>query len=273
MPSEDKKELEDRVALITGAAGAIGKAISDGFLRAGACVTLVDVDQSRLEEFKQALCAKYDIERILWVVADVRDSRQIRRAFDGTVEKFGHLDILVNNAAVTQINPVETVSDEDIDLIIDTDLKGYIKCAREAVRLMKKSNTRGALLFISSKNGLVGASDKCLYSAAKGGGLTLARALAKELGPFGIRVNTICPDAVTEGSYLWRKGGGYIEGTAERYNISIEEIPDYYKERCALKANITPTDVANAAIFLVSEKSARITGAILSVDGGVAFVR
>ena len=76
-----------------------------------------------------------------------------------------------------------------------------------------------------------------------------------------------------EGSYLWRKGGGYLEGTAERYNIPVEEIPNYYKERCALKTNIDPVDIANAAIFLVSEKSAKITGTILSVDGGVAFVR
>jgi enoyl-[acyl-carrier-protein] reductase (NADH) len=76
-----------------------------------------------------------------------------------------------------------------------------------------------------------------------------------------------------EGSYLWRKGGGYLEGPAERYNIAIDEIPNYYKERCALKTNISPEDIANAAIFLVSGKSAKITGTILSVDGGVAFVR
>ncbi len=268
-----EKELQGQVALVTGAAGAIGRAISSGFLQAGACVTLVDIDSARLEAFTQELSAHYEGENVLSVVADVKDSSQVKHAFDVTVNKFGRFDILVNNAAVTQINPIDELSDEDIDLIIDTDLKGYIKCAREAVKLMKQSETRGALLFISSKNGLQGASKKCLYSAAKGGGLTMARALAKELGPFGIRVNTICPDAVMEGSYLWRKGGGYLEGTAERYNITIDEVPEYYKERCALKTNITPEDIANAAVFLVSERSAKITGAILSVDGGVAFVR
>ena len=268
-----EKELQDRVALVTGAAGAIGRAISNGFLDAGACVTLVDIDQARLEEFTQELSVQYEEERILSVVADVKDSSQVKHAFDLTVEKFGRFDILVNNAAVTQINPIDELSDADIDLIIDTDLKGYIKCAREAVKIMKRSKTPGALLFISSKNGLLGASKKCLYSAAKGGGLTMARALAKELGPFGIRVNTICPDAVMEGSYLWRKGGGYLEGTAERYNIPVEEIPKYYKNRCVLKTNIDPVDIANAAVFLVSEKSAKVTGTILSVDGGVAFLR
>jgi NAD(P)-dependent dehydrogenase (short-subunit alcohol dehydrogenase family) len=268
-----EKELHGQVALITGAAGAIGRAISIGFLDAGACVTLVDYDQTRLGQFEQELSAKYPQKTILSVVADVKDSEQITHAFNATLERFGQLTILVNNAAVTQIKPIDELSDEDIDLIIDTDLKGYIKCAREAVKIMKRSQTPGALLFISSKNGLLGAAKKCLYSAAKGGGLTMARALAKELGPFGIRVNTICPDAVMEGSYLWRKGGGYLEGTAERYNIPVEEIPEYYKNRCALQTNIDPVDIANAAVFLVSDKSAKVTGTILSVDGGVAFVR
>ena len=268
-----EKELQGQVALITGAAGAIGRAISFGFLDAGACVTLVDYDQTRLVEFEQELSVKYQQKNILSVVADVKDSKQIKHAFDATLERFGRVNILVNNAAVTQINPIDELSDEDIDLIIDTDLKGYIKCAREAVKIMKQSKTPGALLFISSKNGLLGAAKKCLYSAAKGGGLTMARALATELGPFGIRVNTICPDAVMEGSYLWRKGGGYLEGTAERYHIPVEEIPAYYKNRCALKTNIDPVDIANAAVFLVSDKSAKVTGTILSVDGGVAFVR
>jgi NAD(P)-dependent dehydrogenase (short-subunit alcohol dehydrogenase family) len=268
-----EKELQGQAALVTGAAGAIGRAISDGFLQAGACVTLVDIDQARLTSFAEELAATYAKEQILTVAADVKDSEQIKQAFKATVETFGRFDILVNNAAVTQINPVDQLSDDDIDLIIDTDLKGYIKCAREAVKIMKQTETKGALLFISSKNGLLGAAQKCLYSAAKGGGLTMARALAKELGPCGIRVNTICPDAVMEGSYLWRPGGGYLESTAERYQIPLEEIPEYYKNRCALNTTIDPVDVANAAVFLVSAKSAKITGAILSVDGGVAFVR
>jgi NAD(P)-dependent dehydrogenase (short-subunit alcohol dehydrogenase family) len=180
--------------------------------------------------------------------------------------------MLVNNAAATQIKAVDLLSDEDIDLIIDTNLKGYVKCAREAVRIMKASGTRGSLLFISSKNGLAGAANKSLYCATKGGELTMARSLALELGEFGIRVNTICPDAVLEGSGLW-EDDNYRLGTAARYNISEEEIPDYYKQRCALKTNIKPEDVANAALFLLSDHAAKLTGAILTVDGGVAFVR
>jgi NAD(P)-dependent dehydrogenase (short-subunit alcohol dehydrogenase family) len=271
MNAEDL-DLKNQVALITGGAGAIGRAIGEGLIGVGAKVVLIDIDENRLRQFEQELTAKYDGGSVLAVVADVCDSRQVKRAFDLALSEFGRLDILVNNAAVTQIKPVDALSDDDIDIMIDTNLKGYVKCAREAVRIMKQSGTKGSLLFISSKNGLVGASNKSLYCASKGGELTLARALAKELGVFGIRVNTICPDAVLEGSSLW-EDDAYRLGTAKRYGISEEEIPDFYKERAALKTNIEPQDVANAALFLVSERAAKITGAVITVDGGVAFVR
>ena len=262
----EKSDLTDQVALITGGAGAIGRAIGEGLVKVGAKVVLVDIDEIRLMQFQQELAAKYGAGSVLPVVADVCDSQQVKQAFELALTEFGRLDILVNNAAVTQVKSVDALSDEDIDL------KGYVLCAREAVKIIKESRTKGSLLFISSKNGLVGASDKSLYCATKGGELTLARALAKELGKFGIRVNTICPDAVLEGSSLWADDN-YRLGTAKRHGISEEELPDYYKERSALKTNIQPEDIANAALFLVSNQAAKITGAIITVDGGVAFVR
>jgi NAD(P)-dependent dehydrogenase (short-subunit alcohol dehydrogenase family) len=265
-------DLAGQVALITGGAGAIGRAIGKGLLAAGAHVALVDIAQGRLQELLAELAVQFGPGRALAIVADVCDSDQVRQAFDRTVEQFGRLDILVNNAAVTEIKAVDALTDPDIDRIIDTNLKGYVKCAREAAGIMKRSGTKGSLLFISSKNGLLGAPNKSLYCATKGGELALARALAQELGEFGIRVNSICPDAVLEGSALWEEGS-YRSGTAKRYNISEAEIPEYYRQRCALKTNIEPADVANAALFLLSSAAAKITGTILSVDGGVAFVR
>jgi NAD(P)-dependent dehydrogenase (short-subunit alcohol dehydrogenase family) len=264
--------MAGRVAIITGGAGAIGRALGKGLVQAGAKVALVDVDKSRLEQFHQELVADYGPGSSLTIVADVRDTAQVSAAFDRTLREFGRLDILVNNAAVTQVRAIDILTDEEIDATIDTNLKGYFKCAREAVKIMKETGTKGSLLFISSKNGLVGASEKSLYCATKGGELTMARALAKELGRYGIRVNTICPDAVLEGSGLWADDD-YRLSTARRYNISEAEIPAYYRDRCALKTNIDPEDVANAALFLLSEQSAKITGAILTVDGGVAYVR
>jgi NAD(P)-dependent dehydrogenase (short-subunit alcohol dehydrogenase family) len=265
-------DLAGQVALITGGAGAIGRAIGRGLVRAGCRVALLDTAEERLQTFAAELEAELGTGGVLPLVADVTDSRQVRQAFDRTLEEFGRLDMLVNNAAATQIKAVDAVTDQDIDRIVDTNLKGYIKCAREAVRIMKQTGTRGVILIVSSKNGLLGAANKSLYCATKGGELALARALALELGEFGIRVNSICPDAVLEGSALW-EDDGYRLGTARRYHISEEEIPEYYRQRSALKTNIDPEDVADAALFLLSGSAAKITGAILSVDGGVAFVR
>lgn len=265
--------LEDKVALITGAAGAIGQAIAYGFAKEGAKLCLLDIDGERQADVAKKIKDMYGPDKILAIVADVRSSQQSRKSIEQAAGQFGHIDILVNNAAVTRIHKIDETRDRDIDEIIDTNLKGYFYYAREFVKLVKKNKTKGVILIISSKNGLEGASEKSLYSAVKGGEITMARALARELGPHGIRVNTICPDAVHEGSKLWERGGHYRLATAERYRITEDQIPEYYRARCALKVNIEPEDVAKAALFLCSEQSAKITGAILSVDGGVAFVR
>ena len=145
-------DLAGQVALITGGAGAIGRAISKGLVAAGAKVALVDIAVERLQDYGEQLSSEFGSDKVLTIVADVRDSQQVRRAFDLTLEEFGRLDILVNNAAATQIKAVDLLSDEDIDLIIDTNLKGYVKCAREAVRIMKEAGTKGSVLIISSKN-------------------------------------------------------------------------------------------------------------------------
>ena len=266
-------ELSGKVALVTGGAGSLGRAFCRLFLAEDAKVCILDNNLERLEVLEKELSPDFDENKFQSVNVDVRDTQKVNQAFKACLDDFGRLDILVDNAAVTQIKPIDKISDEDIDYLIDINLKGYIKCAREAVRIMKDQGTGGSLLFVSSKNGLVGAADKSLYVATKGGMLTLARGLAMELGKYGIRVNSLCPDAVLEESQLWAAGGGYLEGTAKRYNISIEEIPEYYRNRCALKTNIESKDVAEAALFLVSDRSSKMTGNIFTVDGGVAFVR
>jgi NAD(P)-dependent dehydrogenase (short-subunit alcohol dehydrogenase family) len=265
-------ELAGQVAVVTGAAGAIGRAVSSGFLTQGARVMLIDLRAERLREFAAQLESEHGPDRLLACATDVRNSAQVDAAFGAAVERFGRIDVLVNNAAATQIKRVETLEDEDIDLIIDTNLKGYFKCARAAVRVMLDRQVRGCLLFISSKNGLEGCEEKSLYCATKGAELVMARSLARELGRHGIRVNSICPDAVLEGSSLW-ENESYRQGTCRRYGITEAQIPEYYRKRCALRTNIQPADVAQAALFLASARASKITGQILNVDGGVAYVR
>ena len=262
--------LKNKVALITGAAGAIGRAISYGFADEGARLCLCDNDRDRLQKVAADLKEKYGKQNILSMVVDVKDPLQVKECVEKAERKYQHIDILVNNAAVTGIKKIDKLNNQDIDKIIDTNLKGYFYFIREVVKVMKKHRNKGVILIISSKNGLEGASEKSLYSATKGGEIVMARSLAKELGPIGIRVNTICPDAVHEDSKLWECGGHYSLATAKRYNITEDAIPEYYRERSALKVNIKPEDVSNTALFLASEQANKITGAILTVDGGVA---
>ena len=264
--------MKAKVALITGAAGAIGRAIATRFAVEGASLCLCDCDSERLDEFVRKLAGEHGPDCVFAGTVDVRESVQVSDFVSAGAAHFGRLDVLINNAAVTTVVKIDDTTDEQIDRIIDTDLKGYFYFAREAVRLMKNTGG-GSILIISSKNGLVGASEKSLYSATKAAELAMARSLAQELGPFGIRVNSICPDAVHEGSKIWERGGEYSMATAARYGITEEDIPDYYRERCSLKTNITPNDVANAALFLATDQSRATTGAILTVDGGVAYVR
>ncbi|MFC1736391.1 SDR family oxidoreductase [Candidatus Hydrogenedentota bacterium] len=269
----ESKLLQGQAALITGAAGAIGRAVAHGFAAEGAKLCLMDIDGDRQERVAAELRNSYGDDTVLDIVADVRDPAKARECVAQAVERFGSLDILVDNAAVTRVRKIDELLDSDIDEIIDTNLKGYFYYAREFVKQAKKQQTPGVILMISSKNGLEGAAEKSLYSAVKGGIITMARALARELGPFGIRVNVICPDAVHKGSKLWEKGGEYSIATAKRYDIAEDDIPEYYRKRCAMKVNIEPEDVANAALFLASSQSAKTTGAVLTVDGGVAYVR
>ena len=251
-------DLAGQVALITGGAGAIGRAISEGLIGVGAKVALVDIAEERLQSYGEKLASKAGSGRVLTIVADVCDSRQVRRAFDLTLEEFGRLDILVNNAAATQIMAVDLLSDEDIDLIIDTNLKGYVKCAREAVKIMKASDTKGTLLFISSKNGLEGAANKSLYCATKGGELAMARSLAKELGPFGITVNAIAPGMVATAlnRKLQKKGSPFI-------STALAGTPT--------GRLTTPEQIAELVVFLSSAAGANINGETIRVDGGAAI--
>jgi len=271
-------ELEGRAALVTGAAGAIGRAVALRFAAEGALLALCDSDAGRLSGFARELRAGQGEpeaagQRIFEAVVDVRRPDQVADFVLQAHEIFGRIDILVNNAGVTAISRIEETTNAQIDTIIDTNLKGYLYFTREVVRIMKRRNRGGAILMISSKNGLEGASEKSAYSASKAGELAMARSLARELGRFHIRVNSICPDAVHRGSKLWERGGSYSRATAERYGISEEQIPEYYRKRCSLGINIQPEDVADAALFLVSDRSRATTGAVLTVDGGVAYVR
>ena len=261
-------EFSRRVALITGAASGIGKAIAERMAAAGAHVVILDIDEEGAEQTAAALNEAHGDGRALALPADVRDEASVQAAFAAAVLAYGGVDAAVCNAGVAAAQPVEKTTTAEWDCLHGVLTRGYFLVAREAFRVMKQQELGGALLFISSKNALAAGKHNSAYSAAKAAELHLARCLAEEGGPAGIRVNSLCPDAVVHGSKLWT--AAFREARARDHGVAPDELEEFYRNRTSLKVNVTPADVAAAAAFLLCDRAAKTTGATLTVDGGIA---
>jgi NAD(P)-dependent dehydrogenase (short-subunit alcohol dehydrogenase family) len=210
------------------------------------------------------------------VACDVTDEGSVQRALAETVLAFGGVDVVVSNAGVAVAKPIEELTLDDWRRIHDVLLTGYFLVTREALKIMKRQAVAGgrpetiggSIVFVSSKAGLAPAKSAAAYTSAKAGELHLARCAAEEAGPFGIRVNSLAPDAVFEGSGLW--SGQWGQARAASRGVTVDELPELYRQRSTLKQNVTTADVAEAALFFASDRSAKITGAILTVDAGLA---
>jgi rhamnulose-1-phosphate aldolase/alcohol dehydrogenase len=257
-------ELQGKVALVTGAAGGIGRAVVDELAGAGACVVAFDLDGEGAEEAVEALG-----DAGAAVAGDVTVEADVRGAFGRAVEAFGGVDIVVSNAGVASSAPIEetTLAEwERNHAVLGT---GYFLVCRDAFRVLRAQGHGGAIVVVASKNALVAGKNAAAYSAAKAAELHLARCLAEEGGPHGIRVNTVNPDAVLQGSRIW--DSSWREERAGAYGIEPEELEDYYRRRTALGVNVLPEDVARAVLHFASEaRSGKSTGNILNVDGGVS---
>jgi rhamnulose-1-phosphate aldolase/alcohol dehydrogenase len=258
------RELAGRVALVTGAAGGIGRAVVNALAAEGACVVAADIDG----EGATALAAELDGAG-LPVIFDVTDEADVEAAFEDAVLAFGGLDVVVSNAGLASSAPVEETElslwDSDQAVLA----RGYFLVAREAFRLMIRQRVGGGIVFVGSKNALAAGRNAVAYSAAKAAELHLARCLAEEGGEHGIRVNTVNPDAVLQGSRIW--SSDWRTARAQAYGIDPDELEGYYRERTTLKLNVYPDDVAAAVLHFASgRRSGKSTGNMLNVDGGVA---
>jgi rhamnulose-1-phosphate aldolase/alcohol dehydrogenase len=267
------KPLSGRIALITGSAGGIGKAIAQKFANEGACVILSDNNAERLEEAKAEFNKKYGKDVYAGDVLDVTVSSTIAQTIRTAVLAFGGLDIVVNNAGLSISKPIEEHTEKDWDLLYDVLVKGQYLVTQQSVEIMRKQNMGGDVLNIVSKNALVSGPNNAGYGSAKAAQLHLSRLNAAELGKDHIRVNVVNPDAVISGSNIWN--GGWAEGRAKAYGIKVEELPKYYASRTLLNEIILPEDIANACLAFVGGLLNKSTGNVLNVDGGVAmaFVR
>jgi rhamnulose-1-phosphate aldolase/alcohol dehydrogenase len=267
------RPLARRVALITGAAGGIGRAIALRFAGEGAAVVLTDRDETRLRATLDELAAAYGADNLLGLLMDVTDEASVERAFDAAVLGFGGLDILVNNAGLSRAGDIADFAMVDYDMLSDVMARGAFLCARAFARRVRAQRRGGDVIYVASKNGVFAGPANVAYGSIKAAQAHQARLLAAELGKDGVRVNTINPDAVIQGSGIW--AGGWAEGRAKAYGIGVGELGAYYAKRTLLNVEILPEDVAAAAFCLVGGELSKTTGAIIPVDGGIpaAFPR
>lgn len=267
------KALSGKIALVTGSAGGIGKAISRRFVEEGAVVVLNDIDQDRLDKTAQLFQQEYGKDSYIAVKMNVTELSDIQKAFEQACLNFGGIDIVVNCAGLSISKPIEEHSEEDWDLLYDVLVKGQFRITQAAVRLFKKQAIGGDIINIASKNGLVAGPNNSGYGSAKAAQMHLSRLNATELGAYKIRVNVVNPDAVIANSKIWE--GAWAEGRAKAYGITQEELPAFYAKRTLLNARILPEDIANACFIFVGGQLQKSTGNIINVDGGVAmaFVR
>lgn len=262
------KALTGKIALITGSAGGIGKAIARKFIQEGACVVINDNDSARLANAEESFKAEFSKDTYATVLLDVTNAEAIRNAFDYSGLAFGGVDIVVNCAGISISKPIEEHTEKDWNLLYDILVKGQFLVTQAGVEILRKQAIGGDVINIVSKNALVSGPNNAGYGSAKAAQLHLSRLNAAELGQDHIRVNTVNPDAVISDSKIWE--GAWAEGRAKAYGITVAELPAFYAKRTLLNEMILPEDIANACFVFVGGLMNKSTGNVLNVDGGVA---
>jgi 3-oxoacyl-[acyl-carrier protein] reductase len=247
-------ELKGLVAIITGSGKGLGKAIAERFSQESAWVSLWDVDLRLVEKMKEALDPSG--KRAMAVQADITNEREVEKAVSEVLKKFKRIDVLVNNAGISRHKPIEGMSLNIWDAVIQTNLTGVFLCSKAVIPIMKRQG-RGKIINISSLGGRTGRPGVGVnYAASKAGVIGLTQTLARELGPAGIYVNAIAP-----GPILTEQSGQYPPEVFATWNVGR-----------AIQKDGLPEDVADAAIFLASRRSNWVTGVTLDLNGGIFII-
>jgi len=268
-----EKELARRIALVTGGASGIGRAVARRLAQEGAHVVVADLDRPGAEQVARELEARHGAGRALGVAMDVTAEASVGSAVQSAVLAYGGLDIVVSNAGVAPVGAIDQMALEEWARSLAVNATGHFLVAREALRVLKAQGLGGSFVFVATKNVMAPGKEFAAYSAAKAAEAQLAKVLAIEGGPHGIRANIVNPDAVFRDSRLWSE-----EVRAERaraHGIAPGELEEFYRRRNLLGVPVLPEDVAEAVLFLASDRAAKTTGCTLTVDGGVrdAFPR
>ena len=265
------RELAGRTAVVSGAAGGIGKSIAHALAVAGAHVFVTDVDLNGAEAVAEQIRNAGDVAEA--ALMDVTDEGAVEEVFKLIAMTTGGVDIAVSNAGIAQSSSIETLSLSEWKRSLEVNATGHFLFTREAVRSLRAQGIGGSVVLVCTKNTFDPGRDFGAYSAAKAAELQLGRVLAIENGEHGIRVNMVNPDAVFEDSKLWN--AKIRSSRASAHGVKVDELEDYYRDRNLLRTRVSGSDVAQAVLFLASDRSPSTTGAVLPVDGGVrgAFPR
>jgi rhamnulose-1-phosphate aldolase/alcohol dehydrogenase len=268
-----EKELARRIVLVTGGGSGIGRAVAQRLAAEGAHVAITDLDGPSAQRVADEVTKAVGGGRALGLPMDVTSEASVRAAFEATVLAWGGLDILVSNAGIAHSSPVDRMALADWERSFAVNSTGHFLVAREAMRVLIRQGIGGSLVFVATKNVMSPGKDFSAYSAAKAAEAQLAKVLALEGAPHGIRSNIVNPDAVFQDSKLWSEEIRRERAAAQ--GITVDQLEDFYRKRNLLGARILPDDVAQAVLFLASDRAAKTTGCTLTVDGGVkdAFPR
>jgi NAD(P)-dependent dehydrogenase (short-subunit alcohol dehydrogenase family) len=248
-------KLAGKTAIVTGGSDGIGKAIALTFAREGAKVVILGRDEAK---GRKALAELREVGEADYFKCDVSDSKQVRKVIDETIQKFGRIDILVNNAAICPPGDVVTTTEETWDEVMGINLKGVFLCSKYAIPHMQR-NGSGAIVNVGSINSLMAMENEAAYDSSKGGVLMLTKAMALDFARTGVRVNCICP--------------GAIETPLLKASLDTAKDPEAARasliQKHPLRRTGTPKEIAQTALFLVTDESSFITGATIPVDGGI----
>lgn len=266
-------EFSRKVAFITGGAGGIGSETARRLVSEGAHVVLADLNLEGAQKVAGEINEKFGENRAIAVKMDVTKEEDVQAAYAESALAYGGVDVIVNNAGLATSSPFDETSLKEWNLNINVLGTGYFLVAREAFKVMKTQGIGGSMVFVGSKNSIYAGKNASAYSSAKALEAHLARCIAAEGGEHGIRVNTILPDAILQGSAIWNSG--WRNERAAAYGIEPDQLEEYYRKRTTLLVNIYPRDIAEGIAFFASSKAEKTTGCMLTVDGGVpaAFTR
>lgn len=253
--------VEGQVVFITGAASGIGHAIGMEFLEAGAKVVFTDINQEKLDEVTKEL--QKNGKDCLGIKVDVTNEEDIKSAIEQTVEKYGRLDVLLNNAGLQHVSPIEDFPTAKYEFMIKVMLTAPFMAIKHAMPIMKKQGF-GRIMNMASINGLIGFSGKAAYNSAKHGVIGLTKVAALEAAEYGVTVNAICPGYVD--TPLVR---GQLNDLAKTRNVPLESVlEDVIYPLVPQKRLLDVSEIAHYAMFLSSEKAGGITGQAVVLDGG-----